>query len=734
MAAYLAYIKTNLRLTAREKSAFFFTFIFPLIFFFVFAFAFRADRGGAINMVFAMIVVIGTLGNGLFGGGIRMVVEREANILRRFKVAPISPLPILVSSMAVGLITYLPSIFVTFLIAKYQFGMKTPAEWPSLVVLLVAGIVAFRAIGLIIASVANNMAEAQVLTQLIYFPMMFLSGSSFPISVFPKWLAKVAEFIPATHLNKGVQGIIIQNETLGANVKALTALLVTTVVALFACYKLFRWEKDERVKPSSKLWVLAAIAPFFLIGAWELRSEEGRQRQSLIDRKMASSRTRLIKNARIVVGNGRVIERGSVLVRDGRIAEIFEGDAPDAKALSADELEAAGKTVIPGLIDAHVHLGAPGGVYTDPKEYGKAGSEERELAAYLYAGVTAVRSTGDWLENSLALRAKVMANRFHGADLVTAGPLFTAEKGHPTQLVDFFPAPMRAQGRAQFIRVPKSADEARRMVRELKAAGVDLVKGVLDGGEPGYAFERMNVELLMAAADEARRLGLPVAVHTGRAADVADALRVGATSIEHGSMSEALPDEVLKALAAKGVYYDPTLSVVEGVETNREGKLTLLELPLVQQVAPPALLKQTKAAWASPEMEKMRAGLRFSQVSLAVAKENLRRAHEAGVPLVAGTDAGNMPLIHGPSVHRELQLWVKAGVPAGAALVAATGNAARLLGIAGRTGTIEKGKEATMLVLDANPLEEIAATERISTILFKGERLVRADLLTQETP
>ena len=732
MAAYLAYIKMNLRLTAREKSAFFFTFVFPLIFFFVFAFAFRAERGGMINMVFAMIVVIGTLGNGLFGGGIRMVVEREANILRRFKVAPISPLPILVSSIVVGLLTYLPSIFVTFLIAKYQFGMKTPLHWPELTVMLIVAIIAFRSIGLIIASVANNMAEGQILTQLIYFPMMFLSGSTFPTSVFPKWLAKVSEFIPATHLNKGVQGIIIQNESLKDNANALIALLLTTVVSLFVCYKLFRWEKDEKVKASSKLWVLAAIAPFFFMGAWELKSAEGKVRQNLIDRTLSQSRTRLIKNGRIIVGNGRVIERGSVLVRDGKIAEIFEGDAPDAKSLNADELEAAGKTIIPGLIDAHVHLGAPGGIYTDPKEYQKAGSQERALAAYLYSGVTAVRSTGDWLDDSLAARQKVMSNQYYGADLITAGPLFTAEKGHPAQLVDYFPPAMRVRGREQFLRTPKSPEQARQMVRDLKKAGVDLIKGVLDAGEPGYPLERMQVALLEAVAHEARAVGLPLAVHTGKAVDVGDAVRIGATSVEHGSMTEELPDELLKQMAARGVFFDPTLSVVEALDLSRQGKMTLLELPLVQQVAPAALLQQTKAAWTSPEMQKMRGGLAHSKLNLTLAMENLRRANLAGVTLVTGTDAGNMPLVHGPAVHRELQLWVRAGVAPGTALQAATGNAARLLGIAGRTGTIEKGKEATLVVLDANPLEDIAATERISTILFKGERIVRPDLLTQD--
>ena len=732
MHAYFTYIRMSLLLTMREKSVIFFNYLFPLIFFYVFAFAFSAERGGTINMVFAMILVIGTLGNGLFGGGIRMVVEREANILRRFKVAPMSPLPILVASLVVVLITYLPSILLTFLIAKFQFGMHTPANWPALTVLVVVAVVAFRAIGLIIASVANSMGESTILTQLLYFPMMFLSGSTFPVQVFPKWLQKVTEFIPATHLNKGVQGMLVQNETLAQNGRALVALLLTTAVALFVAYRLFRWEKDEKLKPASKLWVLAALAPFFLVGAWELRSDESRVRQVQIDRKFAQSRTRLYRNARLIIGDGRVIERGGLLVRDGRIAAVYEGDAPDAKSVNADSVEAAGKTIIPGLIDAHVHLGAPGGMYANPQDYMKPGASERELAAYLYSGVTTVRSTGDWLDQSLALKRKLASNQYTGAELITSGPLFTAEGGHPTQMLKFFPSNMREQGKAQFVRIPRTADEARQMVRALKEKGVDLIKGVLESGEPGHALARLDVALLMAAGEEARRLGLPLAVHTGRAIDVEDALRAGVRSVEHGSMVEALPDELLKRLAAQGVYYNPTLSVIDGVEQFRTGKLNNLDFPLVQQVAPPGLIAGTKANLASSGFEQMRQGLEHSRAKLEVSLDNLRRAHLAGVPLVTGTDSGNMPLIHGPAIHRELQLWVKAGIPTAVALQAATGNAAKLLGISARTGTLEKGKEATLLVLDANPLAEIAATERISTILFKGERIGRGDLLSQE--
>lgn len=732
MAPYLAYIRMTLRLTMREKSVLFFNYVFPLIFFFVFSIAFQAERGGVINMVFAMILVIGVLGNGLFGGGIRMVMERDQNILRRFKVAPISPAPILVASLAVGLVSYLPSVFLTFLIAKFYYGMATPEHWPSLLLFVVIAIVAFRAIGLIIASVANSMAESQILTQLLYFPMMFLSGATFPTTSFPSWLQTVTQFIPATHINTGVQGILIRKESFAENAGAAGALVLTAIVAIFICMKLFRWEKEEKLKNSAKLWVGAALLPFVAIGVYQASAKTNLERQKQIDRQLSRSRTRLIRDVRLVIGDGRVIERGSLLVREGRIAQIFEGAAPDAKALKADLVEGAGKTLLPGLIDAHVHLGAPGGFYENPQDYAKPKQGERALAAYLYSGVTAVRSTGDWLDQSLALRAKVEQLQFTGADLATCGPLFTVEGGHPTQLIKGYPAAMQAAGRAQFLRLPKSPEEARRMVRELKQAGVDCVKGVFEAGQPGYSFNRASPELLKAMADEARKQGLPVAIHTGNAQDVADAIAAGAKSIEHGSMTEKIPDEVFSRMAQADVYYNPTLSVLEGVTGFATGRTELLEFSLVQQAVPGNLLAATKKYMLSSASEQMRTGIRLSRMELRIAEGNLRRAHAAGVRLVTGSDAGNPLVFHGPAVHREMQLWVAAGLPAAAALQAATGNAARLLGIAGRTGTLTAGKEATLLLVDGNPLMDITATERITLILLKGERMIRPELLKQE--
>ena len=119
-------------------------------------------------------------------------------------------------------------------------------------------------------------------------------------------------------------------------------------------------------------------------------------------------------------------------------------------------------------------------------------------------------------------------------------------------------------------------------------------------------------------------------------------------------------------------------------------------------------------------------------LNLEIAKKNLLAARRAGVALVTGTDSGNPLTLHGPAIHRELQLWVEAGVPAPEALQAATYNAARLLGATDRIGLIRPGYEASLLLVDGNPLQDISATERISMLMFKGERVNRADLFEKQ--
>jgi len=731
MKSFLALARIDLKLALRNRSVLFFNYFFPLIFFFVFGFLMHAEQGSRIIQVVTMVTAIGLLGNGLFGAGMRAVQDRETDVLRRYKVTPITPVPLLAASMVTGVILYLPGLIVILVLANRMFGMAIPSNLPSLFIFAIVACVAFRSIGLIIASVVNSSQESLILIQPLYMGMLFLSGATIPISVLPDWLQIVTQFIPATYLMTGVAGILQHGESILENWQSVIALIVTALVGMFIATKLFRWEKEEKLRNSAKLWVLAALAPFLLLGLYQSWSKQDLAKGKILARDLRRGTSWLIQNARIFVGNGKVIESGSVLIRGGKIAEIYEGPAPDAKTLKAEPIEAAGKTVLPGLIDVHVHLGATGGFYDDWSKFDQTKSAERELEAYLFSGVTAVRSAGDAVGPMLKLRAQFGSGEKLGTELFLCGPLFTTEGGHGTEYGKFLPEALRAAFIAEFVRLPKTAEEARQQVDVLAAQRIDAIKGVLEAGAPGYPFNRMDVNILRAVAEEAHAKKLPVAVHTGNSQDVADAVALGANSVEHGSFSDEIPAATLADMKAKGIVLDPTLSVVEGFTSFSQGNTTLLKRSLVQQVTKKDLLDGTEHAATNTEMAGLREGLKHYPMSMETGGRNLVNAWHAGVTLVTGSDAGNFLVMHGPTVQHEIELWVAAGIPIEVALQAATLNAAKLLQADSRIGTVEKGKEATLLIVDGNPLQDVKALSSISAVFMKGERVNRAELFEQ---
>jgi imidazolonepropionase-like amidohydrolase/ABC-type multidrug transport system permease subunit len=732
MKAFLALLKIDLKLARRNRAVLFFNYLFPLFFFFVFAQMFDAHQGSAILLVVSMVIVFGVIGNGLFGAGMRAVQEREENVLRRYKVAPITPVPLLCASMITGVILYLPSVLLILFLAHQFYGMAVPGHLLSLLVFVAIGATAFRSLGLIIAAVVNSSQESNILVQIVYMPMLFLSGATIPLTFMPHWLQNVAQFVPATYLMTGLGGILQRSESLGANWQAVAALLLTTAVATFIATKLFRWEKEEKLRASAKLWVLVVLLPFLLLGAYQAWSQHDVVKARILARELRRGQSWLIQNARIFVGNGKVIESGAVLVRGGKIAQVYDGTFPDAKKLNAEPIDAAGKTVLPGLIDMHVHLGGPGGFYDDWSKFDPQKSYERELEAYLYCGITAVRSAGDKVDEMMKLRRQFNSGEKLGTELFFCGPLFTTEGGHGTEYAKKMPEMARASFNAQFLCIPKTQAEARQQVDELVPKGVNAIKGILEAGVPGYTFNRMNLDLLRAVVEEAHAKKLPASIHTGESRDVVDAVSLGADSIEHGSFRDEIPDATVAEMKARGIAFDPTLSVVEGLSDFAKGKTELLKRSLVQQVTTKELLIGTEHAASSAEMKSMREGFSRYPLSLEMGSRNLLKAWRAGVMLVTGSDSGNFLVLHGPTVQREIELWVAAGIPIEVALQAATSNAAKLLRADKRIGTIENGKEASLLVVDGNPLQDVRALSSISNVFLKGERVTRTTIFEQK--
>ncbi len=548
----------------------------------------------------------------------------------------------------------------------------------------------------------------------------------------PVWVQTVAQFLPATYLFQGLIRIMVGGESFFANYKSALSLVLAMAVALFVGIKLFRWEKEEKISGRAKLWILAVLAPFIISGVYQARTKQNVERAKILERQAYGRGSVLFQNVRIFVGNGTVIPNGAVLIKDGKIAQVFGTPPTETKGFDATIVDDAGKTLMPGLIDMHVHLGAPGGVYDSPVKYGDPNAEKRRLAAYLYSGITAVRSTGDQLHDSLDLRKEMQSGKYQGADLFTCGPLFTAEGGHPEELIKYFPASMQASAKAEFLRQPKSTTEAQRQVDQLKSAGVDCIKSVLEAGNPEWGtFNRLDNGIYRAVIEESKKDNLPSATHTGNAADVRVAVDAGTNSVEHGSMTDLIPAETFTEMARKQTAYDPTLSVYEALAAVRTGNLELLSRSLVQQVGPADLLASTRNIFKDP---KDRVDPSHFKHMFEILNANLLNAYKAGVPLITGSDAGNMLVIHGPTIQRELELWVKAGIPPAAALQAATYNAAKVLRADERFGLIQKGREATLIVVDGDPVQDITATQHINSVYLRGERIDRSDLFDQFKP
>ena len=273
--------------------------------------------------------------------------------------------------------------------------MAIPHNLLSLLIFVCLGSIAFRSFGLIVAAVVNSSQESNILIQPIYMAMLFSERRDHP----DHFHAALAAERHAVH-----PGDLSHDRASAASCSAAKPLLKTRVRACPHHHGIRRnLYRDEIVSlgeggKTARLGqalgagrVAAVLLPRRLSGM----ESAGPGQSTKSWHAIARGPTWLIQNARIFVGNGKVIESGAVLISRGKIAEVYEGSFPDAKTLNAEPIDAAGKTVLPGLIDMHVHLGVAGGFYDDWSKFDPNKSAERELEHYLYCGVTAVRSAGD---------------------------------------------------------------------------------------------------------------------------------------------------------------------------------------------------------------------------------------------------------------------------------------------------------------------------------------------------
>lgn len=258
----------NVQLARRTPAAMFFSLIFPLIFLFAYGAIFAQGSPRMVAFMFGPVVVLQILSSTFFGLGVRVVQMRERGSLRRYRLAPIGPGAMILASLFANYLLLLPTVALLFICARVFFAMPLAVNWWDIFWIVTIGDFAFAGFGLVIGSLADTMQEAQVYSNAAFFPLLFLSGATIPLAELPRWLQRVAAFLPATYLVNAFQAVMPRPTPLSAHAAELVALVVAGVAGMLLAVQLFRWEKEERIRAGRKLSALASVAPLALMGIW----------------------------------------------------------------------------------------------------------------------------------------------------------------------------------------------------------------------------------------------------------------------------------------------------------------------------------------------------------------------------------------------------------------------------------------------------------------------------------
>jgi enamidase len=389
----------------------------------------------------------------------------------------------------------------------------------------------------------------------------------------------------------------------------------------------------------------------------------------------------LITHARIIDGNGTVLDDATIAITGERIQTITSAETPFTAGTTID---AEGKTVLPGLINTHVHIGSQGRFVDEQTlaEYLSSGLS-RDMQDYLDHGITSIKSTGDLTEPFLAVREGLAHGEIQGPRLFLVGPVLSAPEGHPS--VTVYPDnPWLREGAAREL---STEEEARAVVRQLSESGVDAIKFVYHGSSdenqpyflrPGLAIRKITPQVMKAIIEEGHKHQLPVTAHTADLEDAVAVVEAGVDGLEHGVTRERIVDEQLGTLLLQqDTFYGPTLSGY--LNGNPQMADTLLP--------------------------------------------NLKGLADQGVRMVLGTDGGPARGGDGVGTLKEMEWMVQAGMSPAQVIQAGTRHGAELLGKLDELGTLEAGKLADLIMVDGDPLKDISEIHNIDVVI-KGGKIV----------
>jgi imidazolonepropionase-like amidohydrolase len=407
----------------------------------------------------------------------------------------------------------------------------------------------------------------------------------------------------------------------------------------------------------------------------------------------------VITGATLIDGTTRPALQDAVVVIDGpRIGQIGAREAVKAPA-DAAVVDARGKFIIPGLADMHHHLisGGMDSIYI-PRSI---------LRRMLAVGVTTIFNPSISLENFTALKTAAADDGSAFARFYGTGPIITV-KG------DFFGESVKSP-------TPDTPPQARSTIRDLKAAGVDAIKIQRDDFSWGTSrrVPLMKQDVLQALIDEAHQQKLKVFVHAPMLRYAKESLRAGVDGLMHGIVDEPVDQEFLTLMKRNAAVYVSTMGLYEDVgdvaawarrESTNWDKANLQPPRFYDQFTSPEGVKVFTTIFDNPQ---------YAKQHLPVQRANLKAVFDAGIPIVLGTDTGFYGMLVGAATQVELELLVEAGLKPEDALRAATVNAARMIGKEKELGTLETGKAADLVILDADPRLDIKNVTRINRT-YKG--------------
>ncbi len=432
----------------------------------------------------------------------------------------------------------------------------------------------------------------------------------------------------------------------------------------------------------------------------------------------------VIVGARIIDCTGRpAIEEATLVIEKGRILSVSTSKHFEPPA-GAQIVDAKGKTVLPSLIDTSVHLfiGSAG-----PAQTTEEFMAERILAdmrAMVYWGVLTVRDSGDSIVFATRFRDNGEGSHRIAPDLYLSVPWITAVGGYPA---NFLPALVASDATRQI----SSEVEIPAVIDSLRGSGVDVTEVSYDGGTQFRPYPKLSLALLQSFVTEAHGKGLRVCALTRSNQEIEEAVESGVDCIEHLS-GEVLDGEAIKALGDHGTYYCPLLAQHEAEAASTSETDKTLNNPEVQQTVS-AVIRNGLAAHRGYffDLKSDSWATTYFREALANSRRNLALVSQAGVKITLASGAGSPAVFYGLSTHQELAMMVATGLTPMQALMSATKNAAELIGVADRVGTVEPGKLANLLIVEGDPLENIAATKNISLVIKEGKIVERGDLMNQ---